>query len=1284
MKNLIKIFSFGILVVVLLILSAVFFTQSKIFKSWLKDFALEKTNEFLNAELTIENLSGNFYSNLTLTGFELKNETQTLVKIDEISLSYNLTKVFQKEIHINFVKIQNPIFALTQLRDSTWNFEGILKPSEEEQSSNFDFDILLNELSVNSAEVKILTIDSALAKIPRKIEDLNLNLSASYILKKIELELKSLNFKTVEPNFNLALRTEIEQENETLEVQNFNLKTESTNLVTTLFLENFSKPNFDFNLSSDPLALKDISKLVDSLNVYGNPKISLKAKGGIENFAIELSVQNFETDFQVNGFLGVKNEDFTFDLTGKLRKLNLEKWLMQKELKSDLNLDFEAKGELKKNKNPQVNFAIKILPSEIYKQKILASKIYGKLQNDELNFQTELNHKAAKSKISGMLSFKEEMEYQIEGDFREIKIEKLVKDFAYKTKLNAKFKLKGKGIEPEKIISDFSLNFYDSRINDFQLDKFDFEGQWQNEFLTLKELQIGLPFVKISGKGGIGVEKRGTLNLEILLNDLQNLSKIDNSLDFAGSGKIDVKVQGILDSIGVFGSLDFPKFSQGTNKISNLTGDFEALKTDSTTRAKLNLESSEISVGEIGSLETKLSVSLQDKVGNFEILASKKGLFNFETKSNFNFEDKKIGLEFEKLLFDFQEEQFWVKGEENPKVEISGTNFRIEDFVLESDKQKVEIFGEIDTEDKNNFEVKISQIDLANIFQKVEELRGYSGFLNFNLIFTETFLEPKIIGNIEVYENKYQNISLKEIRGIFEVSPKRVKFDFKIHRTKDDSVLKILGFVPIDFSLSPFKFAVDENDSLKLSLKSKEMELGFLQGFVRDLKDLKGTFSSEINLTNTLENLEGNGFVKIENTSFEIKELGNKYKNINVIAKLMKRELLFEKFEIYAGKGSLKIENGSLSIAKNQPENFTTTVVVKKFPLVNTKKIKLISEGRIELSGSIQEILFSGKLVVPESKIYYSDLIPKDEGLELTGAPFFVIGENRDFLNPQDAKKFQEGNVVLSSNEDFAKLLKKVKGDLKISLPRNSWLKSTEANIEVEGDLDFVKEKNSEIFLLYGILKTVRGYYELQGNRFQIEEGELNFNGNEKINPDLNIYAINYFRNSTESGDFEQRELGVKITGNLEVPILNFTLDGNEAEQKDVISILLFGQTFDKLSLNQKKGVSNNSSTSSQAGSIITTQLLKGISSKIGKELNLDIFEIEKGKSLQNSTVKVGKYLTPNVFVSVSQEFGSEDGQRVELEYKLPKEVVFLNLYIQAEKQRNGSSGLDLIWKYEW
>ncbi|MFQ5486673.1 MAG: translocation/assembly module TamB domain-containing protein, partial [Desulfobacterales bacterium] len=95
-------------------------------------------------------------------------------------------------------------------------------------------------------------------------------------------------------------------------------------------------------------------------------------------------------------------------------------------------------------------------------------------------------------------------------------------------------------------------------------------------------------------------------------------------------------------------------------------------------------------------------------------------------------------------------------------------------------------------------------------------------------------------------------------------------------------------------------------------------------------------------------------------------------------------------------------------------------------------------------------------------------------------------------------------------------------------------------------------------------------------------------------------------------------------------------------------------------------------------------QVLKKISGKLSKELRLDVIQIESGKNLEEARLRVGKYLTPDVFVSLSQDFGAEGNQKVELEYEIPRKILFFNLLLQASKERQGATGLDLIWKIEW
>jgi len=133
-------------------------------------------------------------------------------------------------------------------------------------------------------------------------------------------------------------------------------------------------------------------------------------------------------------------------------------------------------------------------------------------------------------------------------------------------------------------------------------------------------------------------------------------------------------------------------------------------------------------------------------------------------------------------------------------------------------------------------------------------------------------------------------------------------------------------------------------------------------------------------------------------------------------------------------------------------------------------------------------------------------------------------------------------------------------------------------------------------------------------------------------------------------------------------------LDGQEAEQKDKISVLLFGQKFEDLTADQSAGVSG----------ILTTQALSKLTGTIGQKLDLDVIQFERGKDWKDTKVRVGKYLTPEVFVSVSQDFSTEGNRRVELEYEIPLKIRLLNLFLQASTEGKENSALDVIWKFEW
>lgn len=129
--------------------------------------------------------------------------------------------------------------------------------------------------------------------------------------------------------------------------------------------------------------------------------------------------------------------------------------------------------------------------------------------------------------------------------------------------------------------------------------------------------------------------------------------------------------------------------------------------------------------------------------------------------------------------------------------------------------------------------------------------------------------------------------------------------------------------------------------------------------------------------------------------------------------------------------------------------------------------------------------------------------------------------------------------------------MKLLTGKLNVELPRNTWIRSPDMQMELYGNLDVVK--NSDIFELFGSAGIHRGYYTLYGKRFAIKEGELTFSGGEEFNPLINLKAAYTFRDKNKN----KKILTLIVGGSLNDPDIAFELDGSSIPEADAMAYLL-------------------------------------------------------------------------------------------------------------------------------
>ena len=169
---------------------------------------------------------------------------------------------------------------------------------------------------------------------------------------------------------------------------------------------------------------------------------------------------------------------------------------------------------------------------------------------------------------------------------------------------------------------------------------------------------------------------------------------------------------------------------------------------------------------------------------------------------------------------------------------------------------------------------------------------------------------------------------------------------------------------------------------------------------------------------------------------------------------------------------------------------------------------------------------------------------------------------------------------------------------------------------KLEGKVGIIEEPG-KVTRGQGELNIRDGQYAVYGRKLDIERGRLVFVGGPVDNPGLDMRVVR------KSGDVLA---GVRVTGTATTPALALFSDP-AMDQSDILSYLLLGVPTSKASGAQGAALSGAAASLGLAGG-------DWLSGKLGNEFGLDEFGIESGETVEESSLVVGKYLSPRMYVS--------------------------------------------------
>ena len=1259
LKKLYKILLIAIVVFIVFLITTAIFTQTGIFKNWLKKQIISNSGKALIGSLVIGEIKGNLITNFAITDISFVKGPDTLLILPLFEIQFRPVDLIHKKITFRAVRIDSPRLKIKQLADSTWNYDKLLKKNNnkpnQDSDSDFNWQLTLDNLALNNGSLAFCPVNDGFRTLYFK--NINALCSLNYEKNNLTGLLENLSFQLNEPQINLKqFYVNLAIVDTVLNISQFNLQSETSLLAGNVSID-LKKPGINkLQLDCIPLDLSEIKKFVPTLPVYGLLETHLNAQTKNDSLFFDASLNKKDETIALRGSISDPTALPSFYIDMDFNKLNLVSWLESAGVTSNLTGQVKLEGSGKDLENMNAELNTRIIHSRVNELHIRDLTAFAQIfeQKIRTKFQTVTN--AGKVDFNGHSDMDNELNTNAACRFYNINVEKLFPNFT--SDISGEFNISGQLNPKDPDISVFA-NLSGSSINDIPVDTLFTNLNYTGQQLKIDTLYSKAKHGQFTLNGTAGADSTFSLFFNY---DVGDLSDFLDSSTGETNGKITGIANGKIDSMQFKTQYQFEKTSFQNNYADKINGfvHFNYSKSDMSGTGVVNLYNNTISGISIDSVMVDVEYA-DNCIGNSVRFAVNDTIYG-KINSDF-YPVKQPGLDIHDLYFNIGT-MLW-HGENYPMhFKLNKNNYIVDNFNLVADKQSISLNGEFGGVGKEQLNFVIQNIDLTKILPIFNPGFSIAGLLNIDADLSGTLEEPRLQGKINLNKTKFNSFNIENLSAEFKYDNDLFQINSTLRRNEMEKI-ELICNVPARFPSRSNELLL-KDQPFNINLYSENIDLAFLDLFSKNLTKTSGNLTFDIKVSDTINNPGFTGNVSVNKASVSIPQYGSNFDNISILLKLRDNTIEITNISAENENGVMNIK-GSIDKAKNlfELQDLDLQFKANNFPLAKSRHLELILNSDITLTGNITNPAINGSVDILRSKIY----LPA----------FQTTSKQETGIRPTLLTKIDSGKTIIKTPKNDSALLKNLRCKIKVNIPRNSWIRNEDMNLELSGNFDILKD--SPGLKLFGTIQTVRGTINIYGKRFKISEGKIIFEGEEEITPNLNIEAIYDFRDVFA----EKRKLKLKITGKTTRPAITFFLDNNPLDEKDAIAYLLFGRNSDELSFGEKSQLAQNEGlvSSARLEQVLTSRLTGELTNKLQNKLNLDVIEYKGNGNMRQATIILGKYITNDLFLSYKKEFhlGSSHEmapEEIALEYEINK-----YLFLQATKGDDKTTGFDFFWKYE-
>jgi autotransporter translocation and assembly factor TamB len=426
---------------------------------------------------------------------------------------------------------------------------------------------------------------------------------------------------------------------------------------------------------------------------------------------------------------------------------------------------------------------------------------------------------------------------------------------------------------------------------------------------------------------------------------------------------------------------------------------------------------------------------------------------------------------------------------------------------------------------------------------------------------------------------------------------------------------------------------------LALDVRSSGFDVAALQPFTRGaVLRLGGRLDLALAVTGSLAAPALAGRLHLSGGQVEPVATRVRYEDVELALSLAPGAIVIDRVAARAG-GTLA-GRGRVALDGFRPGAIDATVALERLRVVGLPQYEAAASGTLAVTGSPGAPLVAGDVVIDPAVVRPTGVpsggasVAPDPTIEVVGAAATA--------------------VVAPAGPGLAEALAL---DLRVRIGDDVVVRRADARVDLGGRLEVTKAAGGPL-RIQGDARLVRGWATFQERRFTVEPSAIRFDGPPE-SPTLDITA------GTRVGAYD---VTVRVSGTPAKPVLGLSSEPPLAES-DVLAVLLFGVPTQELGQNQQADLQQ------RAVGLASAYVAGGLTRSVRDRLGLDVFDVSAGEGTRPGEVRIGRYVTSDIFLSIAQEFGSRVGQAATVEYRLRP-----RLSVRLSTSTSGSSGIDVLW----